>query len=132
MSDNSLQNTGKNFQEIKFYIFDFFDIYDLEQTFEKRMKYLKKFESTIKNIFLVETKLLSDKNKIQEWHDIYVKNGYEGIMLRDPAGKYTLGTRTKGLLKFKTFQTEEYRIINAEEAGFINRDTNASLINPEE
>ena len=112
----TLQNTGKNFKEIKFYIFDFFDIHDLDQTFEKRMKYLKKFESTFKNIFLVETKLLSDKNKIQEWHDMYVKNGYEGIMLRDPMGKYTLGTRTKGLLKFKTFQTEEYKIINAEEA----------------
>jgi len=119
----TLKNTGKNFKEIKFYIFDFFDVNDLDQPFEKRFEKLKKVFNNFKNIFLVETKILSYKNKIQEFHDAYVKNGYEGIMLRDPHGKYTIGARSKGLLKYKAFQTEEYRIINAEEATGRDKET---------
>lgn len=119
----SLKKSQKNFEDIKFFIFDFFEIYDLKKSFEKRLQVLKSFEKVFtKNIFLVETKILSDKNKIQLHHDEYVKHGYEGIMLRDPEGSYTLGTRSKGLMKYKNFQTDEYMIMDAEEAR--GRDAN--------
>ncbi len=119
----SLKKSEKKFDEIKFYIFDFFEIDDLKKSFEKRFQVLKSFQKVVtKNIFIVETKILSDKNNIQKCHDEYIQKGYEGIMIRDPESAYALGTRSKGLMKYKTFQTEEYMIMDAEAAR--GRDVN--------
>ncbi len=119
----SLKDTGKKFDKIQFHIFDFFDLNNLNKSFENRLELLKKFKRNFKNIFFVETKLLKNKNLIQNQHDQYVSHGYEGIMLRDPKGKYTLANRSSHLLKFKTFQTDEYRIVGAEEARGRDVDT---------
>jgi ATP-dependent DNA ligase len=40
---------------------------------------------------------------LQAKHDEYVAQGYEGIMLRNKAGKYAVGHRSSDLQKFKKF-----------------------------
>ena len=64
---------------------------------------------------MVETLLLDDKRYVETQHDVYARQGFEGIMIRDPQGKYTLAERSNKLLKFKKFQTEEYEIVGANE-----------------
>ena len=72
-------------------------------------------KNNFKNLAMVDTKLVKSKNSLETEHDICVDKGFEGIMIRDPKGKYLLTERSNHLLKFKKFQTEEYEIIGANE-----------------
>jgi DNA ligase-1 len=48
--------------------------------------------------------------EIEEYHGKCVERGYEGIMIRNPKGLYKQ-TRSKDLLKYKHFKTEEYQVV---------------------
>jgi DNA ligase-1 len=41
-------------------------------------------------------------------HAMYVKQGYEGIILRDQFEKYSFGNRTTGIIKYKVPESEEF------------------------
>ena len=43
--------------------------------------------------------------------DICLKQGYEGLMLRDPSSGYLWGYRSYGLLKVKEFQDQEFEVL---------------------
>ena len=108
---------SKDLNKIQFHVFDFFNLKNLEETFEERNKKLKKFfEKSFKNVKIVPSKIIKDKSLVPSLHDDYVKDGYEGIMMRDPSSKYLLSERSNHLLKYKSFHTEEYKIVGAEEA----------------
>ena len=51
--------------------------------------------------------------EIPEYLDDYVKRGYEGIMVRTLDGVYEQGKRSKGLIKVKKFDSDEFPIIGA-------------------
>jgi DNA ligase-1 len=78
------------------------------------LKKLQKF-ARLKNSVIVQTEQLGSKKEVQLKHDDYAEQGYEGIMIRDFKGLYKLAERSNHLLKFKAFQTEEYKIVGAEE-----------------
>ena len=59
---------------------------------------------------IVETYKCNSSKEIDEYHEIFVKKGYEGIMIRNSEGKYIKDKRSFDLLKLKHFQTNEYRI----------------------
>ena len=42
--------------------------------------------------------------------------GHEGLIIRDTESPYMLNNRSRGLLKYKHMETEEFTIIGAEEA----------------
>ena len=46
----------------------------------------------------------------------FEKEGYEGVMVRDPAALYAPGKRSPGLCKYKRFLTEEFEIVGFKEA----------------
>jgi len=97
---------------LEFYIFDYFDLKRPELTFEQRMDCVS-----------VETILVHDKNEVKKYHDRFTSEGYEGVMIRDRESTYEVGQRSNYLLKYKTFQTEEYEIIGAKTGH--GRDANA-------
>lgn len=106
----------KDLGGIKFFVFDKLNLKNLNETFEVRQNNLKTFFlKKFKNLEMVETKILNSKKLIEVEHDKYVDLGYEGIMIRDPKGKYSLAERSNKLLKFKKFQTEEYEIVGSNE-----------------
>jgi DNA ligase-1 len=105
----SKKNTSVNIDKIQFHIFDFFDLGKLEETFEERREHLKMFSN------IVPTFKVESKKDVLKWHDKFVSQGHEGIMIRDPKGLYTLNQRSPHLLKLKAFQTEEYTITGASE-----------------
>jgi ATP-dependent DNA ligase len=114
----SLQSSadGKDLGGIRFFVFDRFNLKNLNEPFEARQNNLKAlFSKRFKNLEMVETKVLESKELIESEHDRYVDQGYEGIMIRDPQGRYGLAERSNKLLKFKKFQTEEYEIVGANE-----------------
>lgn len=93
-----------------------YDIVDLTKTFEERFAILqdlfkKGFEGAGTVLHLCVTEELKSAEGLQAKHDEYVAQGYEGIMLRNKAGKYAVGHRSSDLQKFKMFLDDEYKIV---------------------
>ena len=102
---------------MKFFIFDFFDTARPDMTFEDRYAEISKMSSKFdENIVLVNSTKWDDFEKIDDYHNIIVKNGFEGIMLRNKDGKYKPNHRSIDLQKYKTFQDSEYEIVGCSEA----------------
>ena len=93
-----------NPQSLDFHVFDYFDINRPNLTFEER-----------KNRITVDTFRVDKKSEVQGYHDLFVNQGHEGIMIRDASSTYEIGKRSNYLLKYKAFQTEEYEIVDVKE-----------------
>lgn len=108
---------SKDLHKIQLHVFDFFNLKKLDETFEERFKKVQKFfKKSFQNVKLVPTNLVKDRSSIPLVHEEYIKSGYEGVMMRDRKGKYALAERSNHLLKYKSFQTDEYKVVDAEEA----------------
>jgi DNA ligase-1 len=83
-----------------------YHVYDIlgEGTFEERLKMLKGLSGA------VETKRVNSVAELESYHASCVLRGYEGIMIRTPGGLYRQ-TRSKDLLKYKHFKTEEFKVV---------------------
>ena len=95
-----------------------YHIYDLpshEETFGKRLNQLKVlqvhnkvFKGTMCKV--VDTRIVTNENTLMTFYGEYVEEGYEGQMIRlDEAYE---NKRSKFLLKHKSFQDEEFTIID--------------------
>ena len=51
------------------------------------------------------------KDDLEELNREYVSNGFEGTMLRNPAGLYSFGYRSEDLQKYKLFEEDEFPIV---------------------
>ncbi len=97
-----------------------YHIYDIVHN---SLIYLHRYElllSLFKNnyyqhLFFVKTVILSYNSQMNELHNLYVKEGYEGIMLRNPNGLYKQQIRSKDLIKYKHFKDSDYLIVGHHE-----------------
>jgi DNA ligase-1 len=48
-------------------------------------------------------------------HDLYVSDGFEGVVIRDPSKVYTVGNRSAAMLKIKQYKDSEFEIVGIEE-----------------
>ena len=70
------------------------------------------------NIFIVLPTVVNNEEELLELLEDYLTQGYEGLMLRDPEGKYKYGRSTVNegiLLKVKKFLDDEGTLIDIEE-----------------
>jgi ATP-dependent DNA ligase len=104
----------KTSEKLKFYVFDCFNVNVSSVPFADRYSTLQMMEMTAP-LVLVETKTVT-KLSIDVHLDSYIKQGYEGVMIRDPSSPYTLNERSRYLLKYKRFFDDEYKIVHAKEA----------------
>ena len=123
--DGECFSPSKSFEEItslfktnphalQFHVFDYFDTNRPNLTFEERKQHIT-----------IETILVHKKDEVQKYHDMYVERGFEGIMVRDVNSVYEVGMRSNYLLKYKTFQTDEYPIVDAKEG--TGRETGTAI-----
>lgn len=63
----------------------------------------------------VETWTVSSYTLVQEFHDLWVQEGYEGLILRSHDALYEAGKRSAHLVKVKAFDDSEYRIVGVNE-----------------
>jgi DNA ligase-1 len=107
---------------IQIYIFD--GVTDnLEEGFEDRFLTIKKEITNIvgksKYITFVDVFPINTHKEIEQYHNDFVKQGFEGLMIRIKGSKYE-NKRSKNLLKYKHFFDEEFPITNIVE-GIGNR-----------
>lgn len=89
-----------------------FRMYDVvnDETQEKRIDIVKTIVDIFENpdIRMVETAWVSSREVIKDMHDNWVKQGYEGAMVRIPSGIYGKGQRSRDLIKVKEFDETEF------------------------
>lgn len=103
--------------KINYLIYDFVDTDELNLLYEERYQILSKIlnENKLLRCINVETILIKKLDDIKKYHDIFVKDGYEGIMIRDMKGPYEINKRSKYLQKYKEFMEEEFKIVGFHE-----------------
>jgi len=101
--------------KIEYYVYDFVNLNELQLQYKDRHSILNDFLSKnakkLNLIKSVETILIKKVQDVKTYHDKFVEEGYEGIMIRDQNGPYEINKRSKYLQKFKEFMEEEFKII---------------------
>lgn len=95
-------------------------IYDAQipGSFSARWKVLQEeFASIDQNgpVYLTQTFVAHSEKDIKRWHKIFVSTGYEGAIIRNADGIYTEG-RSNDLMKLKSFDTTEFKVVDVLEA----------------
>ena len=130
-TQSHVMSVSKPHDELQFRVFDYAGEYERGMPFKERLHlahetictYKKAYNLSV-NISLVEHKLLNNYEELIAYESEMLEAGYEGIMLRDPSGKYkwNRGTMLEGLIfKLKRFQDDEGLIVGFEE-GMTNEN----------
>jgi DNA ligase-1 len=101
--------------EVTLYVFD---LVDEVEGFASRIETAANIVGEMTHIKLVPHVLIHDENELLYQEEQVLDEGFEGLMLRDPKGKYKFGrstVREGGLLKMKRKITAEARVIGFEE-----------------
>lgn len=112
--------------ELQYYIYD---VVDTNKTFEERLEILdhikdelqldfepnKTFEDGDLQIQMVPHVKVEGWVQIKKTHDSYVKEGFEGAVIRRPDKKYGVNKRTNNMVKVKEYQDGEFKIIGFSE-----------------
>ena len=75
------------------------------------------------NLILTENIRLENPSDVEKYHEEFVKEGYEGIMVRNNSGEYGLNRRSKNLQKYKKFFDQEFEIVGYYEGTGNDRGT---------
>lgn len=102
-------------ENVKLHVYDILSMEagDLEFPWRDRYDMLEHFfeGEDFKHIVKVPTFAVSTREGVVNFHDEFVKQGYEGAIVRLLHGKYLFGYRSDELLKVKIFQDGEFRVI---------------------
>lgn len=120
-----LEKTADGMDWIEYYIYD---IIMEDKPFEDRLKILneikeelgldfqpnREWEKGDLRIQMVPQVKVVGYNTIKNFHDEYVKEGFEGAVIRDPKKCYKCGGRGNEMLKIKMFKDECFKVVNYE------------------
>lgn len=104
----------KDPENLQYHVFDMYDMKHPELTFKQRFKMLKAVvKSKDRAVRIVPTYVAKTIQDIHKKHAAFVKDGYEGSIIRNQEAAYQPGKRTWDLVKFKNFITDEFEIVDA-------------------
>ena len=93
-------------------IYHVYDVVDSDLPYAKRYQLIVDIcRNAPKNVKIVQTELVKNEDDIMKYHKKFVKDGFEGTMVRFPEFPYEIGKRSYSLLKLKDFTDAEYRIV---------------------
>lgn len=100
---------------IQYHIYDCFFENDTTLTYSQRKFFLDKtMNNTFKYVKIVPTYTCEHKDNINNYHIDFTNKNYEGIILRNMYSTYEF-RRTRNLQKYKTFEEDEFQIIDFKE-----------------
>jgi len=96
--------------DLKYYVFD---IAIPDVPFTERLALLEEMQDVFEDsdkIVVCEHVKTTSWSDIDHLHDKYVKEGYEGCIIRNPNKEYGFGKRDNRMIKIKMFQDDEFLI----------------------
>ena len=138
--DGELYRHGKTLQQIsgaarmeknaydcdwlQYWVYDCYDTANPNITAQDRLTWLhvvlasipnnELYDKSESNIFMVNHKSVSGEDNIWKLHDEYVKEGFEGCVIRNPDRPYKPNGRTNDMIKFKNYKSEDFKVIGYE------------------
>lgn len=118
-------------EHLKFYCFDCIQNDNFEQRFQIRQVYTESLEKYFPELVIsVPHIFVSSPEAVTKFFEDVLKLGYEGLILRDPNGKYKFGRGTikEGLIyKVKPFLDFDGQIIDVIQATEVNEDAEKKI-----
>tara|TARA_Y100000034_G_scaffold137014_1_gene218430 strand:- start:2505 stop:3596 length:1092 start_codon:yes stop_codon:yes gene_type:complete len=109
----------KESSALQYCVYDALDKGSLLDSWENRKWYLedlfKKELAVAKHTELVPTVEAKNDADVERLHSEFVSNGFEGAIMRIRSGVYRLGHRSRELLKVKSFDDNEFEIVDFSE-----------------
>jgi DNA ligase-1 len=102
------EGNAENQVKIKYHVYDMVSAGTFEERYAALTKLLRGHRCS--HIVLVPTERCASEERMKAKHNEYVADGFEGIMLRNPAGLYK-HSRSTDLLKYKEFIDEEFTVV---------------------
>lgn len=124
--DGEIYVHGMNFQSIvrlvkklrpesKNLEYHVYDVADPQMNFCNRNTELNMIlDHDLPKIVNVHTKYVYSENDVYNAHDEFVRQGYEGVIIRNRGGFYRFDNRSADLQKYKQFEDAEFEIIGGE------------------
>ncbi len=113
--DNKKPEDIENEKKLKLNVYDSINLDDLDMDFIDRHNLVSNNLRGMDAVTIVENTPLADPDAVDPIHDQFVREGYEGLIIRNIKGPYKLNGRSKHLQKYKSFQDDEYEIVGYEE-----------------
>jgi DNA ligase-1 len=93
-------------------LYHIYDVVEPDLPYESRMEILDTiFMDVPENVVRVKTVKAANESQVMHLHNLFVKDGFEGTMIRDSFMPYEIGKRSYSLLKLKDFLDAEYIIV---------------------
>ena len=110
--------------KIKYYIFDMFNLKNMNLKFEERYNLLEDIfkKHKFKNLELVKIKKVDSLKKIEKLNNEYLLDGYEGVVVRNKDGLYKLNSKSYDVLRTKEFKKSYFKIIDAKSGTGSQKD----------
>jgi DNA ligase-1 len=110
-------NDEETLKQIHYVVFDSFNINSPNWKFESRYRQLvhvpdKYWTDSVRDIPTIPC---IEEEHMFQCHTEFIRNGYEGTIIRNSDGIYKLNHRSSDLQKYKSFQDDEYEIIGFKE-----------------
>lgn len=94
--------------------FHVFDIADTKMECEARLQLVltrcAQIKTKNKKIKAVKYSVAQNEQHVYTWHNKFVEEGYEGVIIRNKKANYVFKKRVKDLQKYKEFIDEEFKI----------------------
>jgi DNA ligase-1 len=105
--------TDKDKEQLKYVNLWVYDCVS-QETYEKRKDLLENFfaDKTYTYIHLLPTFECKKQEDLKKFHDRFVQEGNEGLIIRNKLGLYKLATRSADLQKYKEFEDGEYEVVS--------------------
>ena len=112
------KDTMDRLNKIEYHIYDCIDTARPQLGFEERMRLLENIFVKNPTVVLckrVNTFPVTNANEVKTFHDRFVQQGHEGVMIRSKSGPYEINKRSAHLQKYKEFDEDEFVIVGFHE-----------------
>lgn len=125
LSSKKLNNEQEKLsKKIKYYVFDMFELNEMNLNYAQRYKILNKiFNKKFNKLVLTPTFVVNNKNQIDEAFNKFISQGFEGIIVRNSRGLYKLRGKSVNVLKSKDIKKDNFIIVGFKEATGNNKGT---------
>ena len=97
-------------RQVKYWVYDCVNDSPFADRFET-LRTMFHGARAFEHVERLPTEVCQTKDELKGFHDRYVADGKEGLIIRNSAGLYQLAARSKDLQKYKEFEDAEFTVV---------------------